>query len=380
MYGNQNTTERYKWNDYDWDWLKDVGIGGDPMSTIDAVYTGQGGLNKALGRSVVSEWLRSQQANNASLKQKHQNVQNLRDYRDRSDLNFANQQAQVGEKEALTLQSQQDTQNRLDENMDEYHDRLFGSGGYMQKTQQLAGKGARGMEEWADKAVGEMEKSRDDYKDFSTQQASALAKGGAAALQSRNMEIDALNMPEYVKQSMKNVNQRQFSQDLFSRQTELQNQSQQTSIQLSGMLADSFTQRGQVSGAAAQLESAAVSGAAAAEGDFWTKKASLDTQLGESRDDFRKFMTGMEEQSHQQYAERDVQVQQLISAGEASLAEAIATNPVSLLDGLSGLASLYSSSIWAANRLSNVSIPGNRWRSDNPDYKRIKGPGWFSFA
>ena len=363
-----NTQDPYKWQDYDWDWLNDAGMGSDPQSTIKSIYTGQGGLNKALGRGVVSDWMRSQQANNAALSQKERNLQGMRDYRDRSDEHFANQQTQIGEKEALTEQSLNDTQARQDASMNSYYDRLMGSDGYMSKIQNITAQGASSMGEWGDKAVAKMEESSDKFDDFSTQQASAVARGGAAALQSRNAQLDNSNMPEHVKQSMKDLNQRQFDQDLFTQQTALQSQSQQTRIGLDQALAGSYMQRGQIEGTMAQMEASGLAQGAQAEGNFWNQKAQLDAQLGAARTDFRKFMTGMEQQSHQAYAGRDLQIQQLISSGEASLAEAIATNPVSLLDGLSGLASLYSSSMWAASRLGNVTVPGNRNQINNPDF------------
>lgn len=364
-----NTTEPYMWQDYDWSWLGDAGMGSDPQSTVESVYSGQGGLNRALGRGVVSDWFRSQQANNAALAQKHRNQQNLVDYQARSDQHFANQQAQIGEKEALTEQSLNDTQARQDASMNSYYDRLMGSDGYMAKIQDIASKGASSMGEWGDRAVAKMEESSEKFNDFSTQQASAVARGGAAALQSRNAQLDGSDMPENVKASMRNLNQRQFDQDLFTQQTVLQNQSQQVQIGLDQSLASTYQQRGQLAGAAAQMESSALGQGAQAESNFWSQKVQLDAQLGTNRADFRKFMVGMEQQSHQAYAERDLQVQQLISAGENSLAEAIATNPVSLLDGLSGLASLYSGSQWAANRLGNVGVPGNRRRVANPDFQ-----------
>jgi len=373
-----NTTDKYQWQDYDWNWLDNASMGSDPSSTVKNIYTQQGGLNKALGRSVISDWMRSQQANNAALSQKRQNLQGMYDYRDRSDQNFARQQSQIAEKESLTEQSLQDTQTRQDENMNAYYDSLMGEGGYMSKIQDVTQRGAQAMGEWGDKAIGAMEQSKADFEDFSTQRASAAARGGAAALQARNMQLDSSNMPENVKQSMRDLNQRQFDQDLFTRQTELQNQSQQTSIALNQSLAGGLMQRGQIEGTMAQMEASGLAQGAQAEGDFWTKKAQLDSQLGASRTEFRKFMTGMEQQSHQQYAQRDLQVEQLIASGEASLAEAIATNPVSLLDGLSGLASLYSSSQWAANRLSRVDVPGNRFRVRNPNYIQRRGPEWFS--
>ncbi len=373
-----NTTDKYQWQDYDWNWLDNASMGSDPSSTVKNIYTQQGGLNKALGRSVISDWMRSQQANNAALSQKRQNLQGMYDYRDRSDQNFARQQSQIAEKESLTEQSLQDTQTRQDENMNAYYDSLMGEGGYMSKIQDVTQRGAQAMGEWGDKAIGAMEQSKADFEDFSTQRASAAARGGAAALQARNMQLDSSNMPENVKQSMRDLNQRQFDQDLFTRQTELQNQSQQTSIALNQSLAGGLMQRGQIEGTMAQMEASGLAQGAQAEGDFWTKKAQLDSQLGASRTEFRKFMTGMEQQSHQQYAQRDLQVEQLIASGEASLAEAIATNPVSLLDGLSGLASLYSSSQWAANRLSAVTVPGNRSRVRNPNYIQRRGPEWFS--
>tara|TARA_R110000824_G_scaffold8336_2_gene37627 strand:- start:13816 stop:14976 length:1161 start_codon:yes stop_codon:yes gene_type:complete len=364
-----NTTDKYQWQQYDWDWLDDASMGSNPSSTVKNIYTQQGGLNRALGRGVISDWMRSQQANNASLEQKRQNLQGSYDYRDRSDQNFANQQTQIGEKEALTEQSLQDTQARQDENMNSYYDRLMGSGGYVDKIQNITSQGASSMGAWGDKAVAKMEESSEKFDDFSTQQASAVARGGAAALQSRNAQLDGSNMPENVKQSMKDLNQRQFDQDLFSQQTALQGQAQQTRIGLDQSLASTYSQRGQIAGAAAQMEAGGLAQGAQAETTFWGQKTQLDAQLGANRTDFRKFMTGMEQQSHQAQAGVDFQVQQLISQNQNELVEAIRTNPVSLLDGLSGLASLYSSSQWAANRLANVTIPGNRYQVNNPNFK-----------
>ena len=85
-----NTTDKYQWQDYDWNWLDNASMGSDPSSTVKNIYTQQGGLNKALGRSVISDWMRSQQANNAALSQKRQNLQGMTTEIDRIKTSLGN--------------------------------------------------------------------------------------------------------------------------------------------------------------------------------------------------------------------------------------------------------------------------------------------------
>lgn len=348
--------------DYDWSWLENQGYGTSMMDRIKGVYSGKGGLGGVLGRSVVSDAWMSEQANLAGIAKKKENIQDLYGMRDRSDENFAAQQAQIAEKEAFTEQSIEGTQSKINESMEEYRKSLTGSGGYLGRLQGIARQGATAMTEWGEKAVATAEESREEFEDLSAQRASAASRGGAATLQARNAQLDASNMPENVKQSMRDLNRREFDQDMFSKQTELQNQSQQTRIGLDQTLTSAFMNMSSVEGAATQMETTAIGTAMTTEADYYTKKVGLDMALGAARTDIRKHATGMAAESHQVYAGRDLRINELIADKKDQLAKDIENSPVSLLDGAAGLAALYSSSEWAARRMGDIWVPGDEDR------------------
>jgi hypothetical protein len=104
------------------------------------------------------------------------------------------------------------------------------------------------------------------------------------------------------------------------------------------------------------------------ESNFWQKKVDLDKALGDNRSQFRTLMANMTQEMHSIYAQRDAKFADTIHSEKQFLVDDIKTNPVSLLDGISGIAALLSSSEWASSRLAQMPVPGTPITGLNLNY------------
>ena len=381
--------ESNPWNyqAYDWDWAQGLDEMGkasqkagnmNPMAHMKNLFTG-GNLRSGLQRAGMSDFVRGQAAQYQGLQTMREGLDTLHQRRGEAGLRFDDMLSDAEKSRGMIQESIDQTQSKVDTQMDEYFDQMFGGSGYMSKLERLTEKGARDLGRWGDKAVESAEASRDEFKDFSSERSQAAAHGMKAKLESQLDSIDNSNLPQEVKEAQKQKLALETDKQIFATQTELQNQTQASKFQVDQATTNAYFQRGNIEQTKTQMESLGLQMGADAATNFHQTKAQFDAELGQQRTASIQSWSASQQQIKQAKSEMLFTWDQVIGGKTTELAKAEQDVEMSLMDYMSGVAAVETSSPYASNRLSNIGIPGSTRRVRNRDWwgtKRRYGSGY----
>ena len=187
----------------------------------------------------------------------------------------------------------------------------------------------------------------------------------AASAESRNRQIDNMNLPPQVAQSMKDRNQRESDQALQVQQTGIASEFQSQNIKLSQMLSNTYQNQSNNVQAIASIKNSQLNNEMDNTKSHFESMKLLETQMASNFINAEQAFTGLDLKTNAANQMQENQIQQWISGGEEGLANAYQDSVVSLFDGIAALTALNSSK---QTGLGRMSFPGNTTTRMNPNY------------